>query len=133
MDDALKQLWDGDKLILYPDYVMNDFSLMAADMLVSQPTLSQEFRDLAFKTIRSPLEFMMANKGHRVDVVFKIYRRFIDACRALDLLNTVDCEFVRYCEMGVYCTVVYLSRGYYYLQFLKRALLLGKLHRAFLS
>ncbi|KAK7003680.1 hypothetical protein BgiMline_005152 [Biomphalaria glabrata] len=73
----LNSFFEDDNLIYYPDFVMNCVSFMAADLLMSATCQSGELEEVAFKIIRSPLQYWMINKGHRVDVTFTLYRKFI--------------------------------------------------------
>ncbi|XP_059168384.1 uncharacterized protein LOC131950295 [Physella acuta] len=76
-------------LIDYPDFVMNNVSLMASQMILSTHNLGVA-GDIAFQVIRSPLYYMMVNRGHRVDVTFNIYLKFLKSNSAISHLESVD-------------------------------------------
>lgn len=87
-------LEDGN-LVHYPDFVMNNVSYMAAEVLSScDDCISLE--ELAFFIIRSPLHYWMVSKGHRVDVTFQIYRKWVQQKRLLHLLDRVQCKLYFY-------------------------------------
>ncbi|XP_005112283.1 uncharacterized protein LOC101864038 [Aplysia californica] len=89
-DSFLSGLFESGDLIAYPDFLMNHLSLMAAEVLVKcQTDVSDEFKTLAFKLIRSPVGLWMVDKGHRLDIVFRCFRRFVDERVMLDLLHEV--------------------------------------------
>ncbi|KAH9513013.1 hypothetical protein Btru_035580 [Bulinus truncatus] len=68
---------------------MNNVSLMAAEVCLAVPDLSA-IEDVAFKIIRSPLQYWMISKGHRVDITFTLYRKFIQQKVKFHLFEIVN-------------------------------------------
>ena len=94
-DDYLRKFWEDDNLIMYPDFLMNNLALLASEILLNQfSSLSEDYKKVAFKIIRIPIEYSLYNKGHRMDVVFKSFCQFVDKQILLDLLEPVGCKLL---------------------------------------
>ncbi|CAL1530715.1 unnamed protein product [Lymnaea stagnalis] len=87
----LESFFEDNKLIEYPDFVMNNVSLMAGQVLLSASSDDLScFEKPAFRIIQAPLQYWMVKKGHRVDVTFLLYQKFLHQNAMLHLLEEVD-------------------------------------------
>ncbi|CAG5132509.1 unnamed protein product, partial [Candidula unifasciata] len=107
-------------MIMYPDFVMNNVSLMAAEVLSAHQDCSF-LEKSAFSVIRSPLQYWMVSRGHRVDVTFQIYKRWLQQRSSLHLLNAVQFDVS---QALIYCLAsphnyTRQSAGEYFIELLK--------------
>ncbi|BFZ02733.1 hypothetical protein BsWGS_05772 [Bradybaena similaris] len=107
-------------MIMYPDFVMNNASLMAAEVLSIHNDCSF-LEKAAFSVIRSPLQYWMVSRGHRVDVTFQIYKRWIQQRSRLHLLQAVQFDVSQaldYCLASPH-NYTRQSAGDYFIELLK--------------